>query len=413
MKAIGGRVADFLALERNIALLLAAIFLIGLGEEMWMRFVPKYLEALGSSVFLIGLFDALKTLLGAVYAYPGGIAVDRWGHRRVLVVFTAASIAGYAIVAALPRPAAVIAGMFLFLAWSCFSLPAIFSLVARNLPAEKHAMGIGIQSLIKRVPIVIGPVAGGLLIDRLGIVTGVRAGAAVAVVFALLATVAQFRLREPPESESHSRNPGVALSGFNTELRRLLVSDILVRFCERIPAAWVVIYAMDHLGATASQVGFLIAIEMVTAMVCYIPASHLADRYGKEPFVIATFLFFTLFPLALASANSLPLLVLAFVVRGMKEFGDSARKALIISYAPPERRGRVIGAYYLIRDLLVTPGAFLGAGLWRMAPHINFWAAAGVGAAGTIGYAATIRRGAPRRPTYASNPLAGPDGGVR
>src|SRR5712692_725271 len=94
---------EFLGLRRNIILLLAAIVVIGAGEELWMRFLPKYLQSLGAAALIIGLFDGLKTLLGAVYAYPGGIAVDRWGHRRALTVFTAISIGGYATVWALPH----------------------------------------------------------------------------------------------------------------------------------------------------------------------------------------------------------------------------------------------------------------------------------------------------------------------
>ncbi|MCW5980618.1 MAG: MFS transporter [Bryobacteraceae bacterium] len=390
LRAGASRLADFLGLEHDVSLLLAAMLLIGFGEEMWMRFVPKYMEALGAPVFLIGLFDALKTLLAALYAYPGGVAADRWGHRRALVAFTGGSVAGYGVLIALPRPAGVIAAMLLFLAWSSFSLPAAFSLVARSLPAGKHVMGIGVQSLIKRVPIVLGPIAGGLLIDRLGIVTGVRAGAAVAIVFGLLAIAALLRLREAPETAGVREEQGRVRTAFTPDLRRLLASDILVRLCERIPAAWVVIYAMDVVGATASQVGFLIALEMVTAMLCYIPAAHLADRYGKEPFVVATFLFFTIFPLTLLAANSLPLLAVAFFVRGLKEFGDSARKALIMSYAPADRRGRVIGAYYLARDLTVTPAAFLGAALWSASPRLNFRAAFAVGAAGTAAYVTSL-----------------------
>ena len=75
--------ADFLGLKRNLVVLLVAIFVIGAGEELWMRFVPKYLQAVGATVFVIGLYDALRTLLGAIYAYPGGVLVDVWGHRRV------------------------------------------------------------------------------------------------------------------------------------------------------------------------------------------------------------------------------------------------------------------------------------------------------------------------------------------
>ena len=62
--------ADFFGLKRNLVILLVAIFVIGAGEELWMRFVPKYLLAVGATVFVIGLYDALRTLLGAVYAYP-------------------------------------------------------------------------------------------------------------------------------------------------------------------------------------------------------------------------------------------------------------------------------------------------------------------------------------------------------
>src|SRR5438067_13702461 len=83
----GPRLADLFALKRNLVILLIAIFVIGAGEELWMRFVPKYLKELGATVFVIGLYDALRTLLGAIYAYPGGVLVDRWGHRQSFMIF--------------------------------------------------------------------------------------------------------------------------------------------------------------------------------------------------------------------------------------------------------------------------------------------------------------------------------------
>ena len=76
-------------------------------------------------------------------------------------------------------------------------------------------------------------------------------------------------------------------------------------------------------------------------------------------------------------------LAVAFAVRGLKEFGEPARKALIIGEARPELRSRTYGAYYLMRDCVVTLGSFLGAGLWSLGPRINFAAAAAFGALGT------------------------------
>ena len=176
-------------------------------------------------------------------------------------------------------------------------------------------------------------------------------------------------------------------------MRRLLLSDILVRFCERIPYAWVVIFAMDYIGMSGQQVGVLTAIEMVAATLCIIPTSHFADKYRREPFVIGTFVMFTLFPIALLMSRSFSALVVAFTIRGLKEFGDTSRKALIIGYSAPERRGQMIGTYYLVRDLIVSTGAILGAYLWKLGPGLNFLGAAAIGAAGTIFYIRTIRRG--------------------
>src|SRR3979411_1576348 len=168
------RIADFFALKRNIVILLIAILVIGAGEELWMRFVPKYLQTLGATAFVIGLYDALRTLLGAVYAYPGGVVVDRWGHGLTFPAFNIGSIIGYTVVLLMPHWGAVIAGMFLFLSWTCFSLPATFSLVGAALEANRHSMGVGVQSVIKRLPIMIAPFFGGMLIDRFGIIGGVR-----------------------------------------------------------------------------------------------------------------------------------------------------------------------------------------------------------------------------------------------
>ena len=382
---------EFFGLRRNLVLLLVAIVAIGAGEETWMRFVPKYLESLGAAALVIGLYDGLKTLLGAVYAYPGGVAVDRWGHRRALVAFTALSIAGYALVLAVPRWPAVIGGTFLFLAWSTLSLPAMFSLVAQNLSSAKHTMGIGVQSLIKRVPIVIGPLIGGVLIDRYGVVGGVRAGLIISIGMGLVGLFVQRRIQEDPfKFERASTSFREVVRSFDPPLRRLLFSDILVRFCERIPYAWVVIYAMDDVGLSATKVGVLTAIEMIVASACYIPVAYLAERYGREPFVIGTFFFFTLFPVTLVVAHSFALLAVAFAVRGLKEFGDSPRKALIVGYARPEMRGRTVGAYYLIRDTFVSLGSLLGAWLWKLGPDVNFWSAAALGAAGTAVYCVTL-----------------------
>jgi hypothetical protein len=137
------RITDFLALRRNTALLLAALVMAGTGERLWLGFAPKYLETLGATVLIIGLFDALHTLLGALYAWPGGWLTDRWGQRRSLLLFNALSLAGYVLVLLWQSWLALVLGAFLFLAWSALSLPATFAVIATSLHRRQHTMGVG------------------------------------------------------------------------------------------------------------------------------------------------------------------------------------------------------------------------------------------------------------------------------
>jgi MFS family permease len=147
-------------------------------------------------------------------------------------------------------------------------------------------------------------------------------------------------------------------------LRNLLVSDILVRFCEQIPYAFVVLWCVSINKITPFEFGVLTAIEMITSMVVYVPVAYLADKGTKKPFVVMTFVFFTLFPLILLIAESFWVLVIAFIIRGLKEFGEPTRKALIMDLAPEGRKAATFGVYYLIRDVIVSVAAFSGALLW-------------------------------------------------
>jgi len=384
-------ISEFLALRRNTSLLLVALLLAGTGEKLWLGFASKYIETLGGGIFIIGLFDALQTFLGAIYAYPGGWLTDYWGQRRSLLLFSAISIAGYVLVLLWQNWLALLLGSFLFLAWSALSLPTTLSVVATSLQSRRHTMGVGVQSMIRRVPMMIGPLIGGWLLTRFGWTDGVRYALALCIVMSLLTAAFQWFIFEssagvPPAPGGRDARPTffAVVKTFTPGLKELLVSDILIRFCERLPYAFVILWAMDFGHLTAQRYSYLVAFEMVTAMLCYIPVAHLADKYGRRPFVLVTFVFFTLFPVSLIFAHNFAWLALAFVVRGLKEFGEPARKALIIGEAAPELRARTYGAYYLIRDCTVTTGSFLGAGLWYFSPRANFVGAAICGALGTV-----------------------------
>ena len=178
------KLVDYLSLERNVSIASAAVFLLGLGEELWKKFLPKYLEALGASTPVIGLFGTAEDFFDAVYQYPGGWLADHLGRRSAFLIFVALAAAGYLVYLVSPSWPFVFAGLALVMAWQSMASPAIFAVIGDSLPRERRAMGFTLQSILKRVPIVVAPVAGGLLIRSLGVVSGVHAGLVITLMLA-------------------------------------------------------------------------------------------------------------------------------------------------------------------------------------------------------------------------------------
>jgi MFS family permease len=390
-------VSDFLGLTRSTVGLLFMVILVGMGERMAERFLPIYLLALGGGALSIGFLNGMDNLLSALYSFPGGYLSDRFGIKRALLIFNIVAMCGFVVVIVIPAWQAVLVGAVFFISWSAISLPATMSLIAKVLPLNKRTMGVSMHSLVRRFPMALGPILGGICIGLWGEISGVRAAFVAALLFAFMAIVLQQKLieDEPPRQAGDEcaivpeKNPLKLYRLMSPNLRRLLVSDILVRFCEQIPYAFVVVWCMKTISrpVTAFQFGILTSIEMATAVLVYIPVAYLADKSTKKPFVAMTFVFFTLFPLVLLFCQSFNWLVLAFILRGLKEFGEPTRKALIMDLAPEDCKAGMFGLYYLLRDVFVSLAAFGGAFLWLVSPTTNFLVAFLFGVVGTLGFA--------------------------
>lgn len=378
----------YLGINKGLAGLLVMVVLVGLGEKMAERFLPLYLTALGASLLLPGLLNGLDVFLSAVYSLPGGWFTAKYGYKKSLLIFNITAMIGYIIVIVIPHWLAVVIGSFFFLSWTSLSLPAAMGLIRGEVPKNKQVMGVSLHSLVRRVPMALGPLIGGVLIDRYGIESGIRISFIVAFLLGIISTfIQQFTLKaDKPQEESFSAI--VSYVKFPSGLRWLLMSDILVRYSEQMPYAYIALWTISTFGGagiSASQFGILTAIEMVVALLVYIPVAHFADRKSKKPFIVITYVFFTLFPLILWLSTSFMLLIVAFIVRGLKEFGEPTRKSLIMDLSPPGQRPVYFGSYYFYRDIIVTASTILGALLWKnVGPGATFITSTFFGLAGIM-----------------------------
>jgi len=379
-----------LRFEPSVVAVSLATCLLALGENLWKRFLPKYLEALGAPVSAIGLFGTCQDFLDGLYQYPGGWIADRWGRRRSLVLFVALAGVGYALYWWAPSWPWVFAGLVFAMAWSSMASPTLFAVIGDALPRERRALGFTVQSIMRRIPIAVAPTLGGLAIAAHGVVGGVRLGLALTALLALATLLAVRRVDVPHERDETGGGILAVWRSVPAPLRWLLASDVLVRTCEGLVDVFLVLYALDVVGVGAPAFGALVAVQAVTSLLSYVPVARVADRIGRKPFVIATFVAFAAFPIAVALARDLGGLVVAFVIGGLREVGEPARKAMIVDLVRPAVRARSIGLYYLIRSVAVAPAAVIGGALWSVAPALPFWAAGVIGLAGVVVFAMTV-----------------------
>jgi MFS family permease len=378
--------------RRNLVVLLAAIFLIACAEELWSRFVPVYIRALGGSVLAVAAYGTLKDFLDAVYQFPGGALTARIGYKNALLTFNMVAITGYACLAAAQQWWVALGALPLVMAWQSFSLPATFAMIGDALPTGERSKAFAYQSIIRRIPIVVAPIAGGAIITAYGAVHGMRVAIAIGIAIALLALIVQATRYDL------ERTRGLAISEIfadvtrlDPRLKRLLLSDIIVRFGQGTAEVYVVVYVVQVLHMTPAAFGILVGIAMATSLLVYMPVATVADRREREGWVALTYAFFAAFPIVLALAKAPWAVGTAFVLMGLREIGEPPRKAMIVDLAREGRRSVDVGAYYLVRGLAVFPASLVGGWLWHLTPTATFIAAGAIGACGVAAFQVLLR----------------------
>ncbi|MHB9287218.1 MFS transporter [Halobacteriales archaeon Cl-PHB] len=408
-------VRQFVRLPRDVLVLSVAMLAFSLAFQMTSRYVPEYMGVLGAGPLAIGLYKSLSDLIGAAYPYPGGAVSDRVGSRFALTAFGLVSAAGFVLWFLAPTLAFalgpvtvpawgwILVGLLLTQAWKSLGLGATFAVVKQSVAPEHLAAGFASTETFRRVGFLLGPlIAAGLLLTG-SFVAGFQAILVVAILFALVGTVAQHTLYDASQDTVGKHFEGIQgvvadLRGLPEPLRPLLVADTLVRLANGMIYAFVirVITTVWELDATLLGVylppgalfGVFLAVEMAVALVSMLPVSKLAERTGLKPVVGLGFLVYAVFPALFILAPQDPLAVgLVFAVSGLRFAGLPAHKALIVGPAEAEAGGRVTGTYYLVRNTLVIPSGVLGGWLYGGDPTVAFVAATVVGIAGVVYFA--------------------------
>lgn len=375
-----------LAVNRTVGVVLVSLFFFGLGEQLWSPFFPAYLEArirpdpattvagvALTALLAVGIYACLRNLFEAACYIGGGRLTARLGDRGSLILFGALTIVGYVLFLAWDSPVVAIVATLLIIGWDPLSVPVTFTTVGATVTSANQGMAFALQSIQKRLPKIVGPVVAGLVLTAairhygsadVGHVMGMRWLVGVSLLLGLGSLAIQVRFM--PHIEPAPAGPGALaiVRSFHPTLRRLLLAEVFTRWCDWLVREFVVLYLLAVRGVDPAYAGVLFAVQSVTALLTYLPIGRMTAVVGLQPFIGLTFVFFALFPLTLALAPGGYGLVLAFVVYGLREIGEPARKALITSLFPRAVRAEGVGLYWGLRSIAICWASLVGSLVW-------------------------------------------------
>lgn len=410
--------ADWWGLNRATLAVLAVIGFLGLSEELWSNFLSLHLKdqaaakdathAVFTAAKYMGVIAFGKNLLEGFAYIIGGRVAHRLGARTALAVSAIPMAIGFTIMLLSRELWAIAVGALLMTNWEPLSVPATFDVVGSEVRKERRTIAFAVQSIQKRLPKMLGPAIGGLALGAVGYWLNLS----LAIGCLGLAVVLQFALmkRMTPKPDPDPVPLREIMRTMPKGLKQLLGAEIFIRWGDWFARDFAVLYVVSMLverwgwneRAAIETSGFLLTIMATTALATYVPMAKWIDRSpSPKPFIGLTFLLFSLFPICLVvlprlcGLLGLPVmlgLVVTYILNGLRELGEPARKALISGGFDKNIRARAIGLYWGMRAFAFCPAPLVAAYLWTtIGPDLTFLIGGGIGLVGTAWFAFSQR----------------------
>jgi len=376
-----GRVREELGFLRgNLLVLMASYMVFGFTSGLFSPFRSPYIRELGASPLVLGLMTSAGYVILALVRIPGAFIADRYGRRKVIVVFTFGAALSYAFyVFAWDWRVILVAVVVSSL--SHIYQPALEAIEADSLPPGRRGLGYSLIWVMPGVPAFLGPVASGYLVERYGLVPGMRVVYAVVLVCVL--AVAGIRWRYLEETAGEEEDLGrrelaasfresvgsirEAWRGMGREIRYVTLVYLLMSLEFPLFQTFYSLYAYDVVGVTGLEWGLISTIGSVALILVGYPAGKIVDRIGRRRSMLLAYLLSTPTLLGFMAARGFTQMAVVNVVFQVSTaFFFPALNALRADMVPREKRGRIMGLMGTMRSIAMVPAATVFGYLYEL-----------------------------------------------
>ena len=312
--------------------------------------IPLYADSLGASHAVVGLLFTAFTLGGAALALPAGLIADRFGHRASVVLSVVAGGASQ-IVAGLTTSVPVLFGCQVVGGLAAgASQTVLMAALTGAVSMERMGRAMGWLTLAIQTGFLVGPAVAGTLLHWLDyretiLITGATPFLiALALAFAGVAAGGGDRRRR-----LELGRPLRALAS-RPGFYGLCVGLFAATMMWGTYQAYIPILGRKGFALTATEVGYLLAIQAVVNGGARIPAGMLVDRFPRKGVLVGvTVAIFCLACVLLPHLQGFwaPAVLLVATVPFLAT-GFVAIAMVFAQMAPADARGAAMGVYTVI-----------------------------------------------------------------
>ena len=369
---IGGhRPETRVRIDRGGWLLFFALGLSGLGAGPFIAFGTIYQHDLGASAVEIGLMAAIGMLVATLVIFPGTRLAERRDLHKTIIAGWLIAIPGPLCFAVAPHWAWTAVGVVLMQA-SVVNTPAISVYLTLGVPRDRIAMVmITVLSAYS-----LGLIASNLLTGLLAQLMSLRALFWVATGFFALAAICIWFLpaKEPPRLALPSLRYR-DLMGFPA-FRVLLVLFTLVTVIIFIPWTFTALYASEAAHVDNVWIGVLMSILYLGSVLLGLSLGQLRRSMGSVGIVLCFEAAYVVSAVLLLSSTALPMLGLAFFLRGAFWSFRQVMTAVIGEVLPDHAMARGYGLFALVTGAVVVVAYPIGGWMYGFQAGMPFWSSA-------------------------------------
>jgi len=350
---------DTFSFMRGNILVLTATRVLGMFcRRMVFPYASLYILALGGDSTQIGFINSLRPLAGLVMFPLAGYITDRAGRVRLIALSGYFSGAVMLLYVFAPSWEWLALGTLLQ-GFMVFQFPPTSAIIADSLTPENRGMGIATMNTVATGLAMFSPYIAGALLEIYDVDSGMRVLYGLLVAASVVSATINLRfLRETSrvEEELDLSNLTETLrdvyGGIPSTLRRLPRSikalsavTILGFMANGVSSPFWVVYAVERIGLSSVEWGFILLVEAALKTLLYIPAGALVDRYGRARCINASLLLSLVsIPVFVLSSRFIEVLLIRMAIAVISALFIPASSALMADTVPREMRGRVMAA---------------------------------------------------------------------